>query len=99
MATYKNVQEALEDIDPEFAANFKQFQLERDAKRYRWLIRQMEFELSSYNGPDSLENATESNWQLISKPVFKSDSDKPLSISYSIDEAMNLENETEKESK
>lgn len=58
----------------------------RNADRYLALKEILKFCLGAYNGPDSLENATESEWHLKTPAVFLGTNKQPESLDAAIDE-------------
>lgn len=62
--------------------------LEQDALRYRFLRSHLQFKLGGYNGPDSLKNATESDWFLETQSIFVGTDKPPRSIDEAVDAAM-----------
>ena len=66
----------------------KMADIKADAARWRWLKGKLSFELGSYNGPDFLSNATESDWFMVSEAIFKGVNKEPESVDVAVDVAM-----------
>ena len=58
----------------------------RNAERYKALRELVTFKCGRYDGPDYLENASESWWHLSSKAHFKGSSGPPKNLDIAVDE-------------
>jgi hypothetical protein len=60
----------------------------QDAARYRWLKKQIRFDLGSYDGPDCLPNANRSYWHMLTAAIFEGTNIAPENIDAVVDTAM-----------